>query len=509
MSRKTKKTLIMIVACIAVCSVIIAAKSVFGVAFAFNEDNTEGVAVSENGDNQEKQEPESTDNPANPGNAENAGDPANPENTGNTGDLANPEEPQNTDSPANPDEPINTEEPVIPEEPVLPEDSVIPEEPVEELAPPLEVPSDTRNDMLSKYFDEVRFSLQNKMGSLNEQFTNYETRVNTFLNTENNIKVYKLVPALQDDPLDAPQDVELFDDRPQYDYEELEKLETSNWLEILAVFVAKGSLSVKDPFDLVNMRNISLKGLDEVFNDMNQVSFERIDGSVCLVLTQRSYRDMIEYYNLSPSKARLLEQLMQPEFQRIFSALTGNSSFIDITDEEVAEILASLPEGLDVGRANVVVKARSLKGRVSYFWGGKYNEIGINPMWGALRTVTGSGSKTSGTTRPYGLDCSGFVSWVFINAANDKSVGSVIGNGSANQWQRSRSLGWDQAQPGDLAFFKTPSSPGINHVGIVVEKTADGKYMIAHCSSSRNAVVITEAWATGFRYLRRPIIFSD
>lgn len=31
--------------------------------------------------------------------------------------------------------------------------------------------------------------------------------------------------------------------------------------------------------------------------------------------------------------------------------------------------------------------------------------------------------------------------------------------------------------------------------------------MVAHCSSSKNDVVVTEAKSTGFKYIRRPAIF--
>ena len=111
--------------------------------------------------------------------------------------------------------------------------------------------------------------------------------------------------------------------------------------------------------------------------------------------------------------------------------------------------------------------------------------------------------------RNYGLDCSGFVAWTFINAIGDPAVLEAIGNGSANQWARSTSLGWDEAQPGDLAFRAKPGSVDINHVGIVLNKTQDGQYMIVHCSSKENGVVVTEAWSSGFRYFRRPALYQE
>ena len=38
--------------------------------------------------------------------------------------------------------------------------------------------------------------------------------------------------------------------------------------------------------------------------------------------------------------------------------------------------------------------------------------------WGVPTEVTAAGSGSTGTVRPFGLDCSGFVDWTFYNATN-------------------------------------------------------------------------------------------
>ena len=65
-------------------------------------------------------------------------------------------------------------------------------------------------------------------------------------------------------------------------------------------------------------------------------------------------------------------------------------------------------------------------------------------------------------TLPFGLDCSGFVTWVFINATGDPSYVNVIGHGARNQHAKRQSISWSEAQPGDLVFY-----PDLGHVGIV------------------------------------------
>jgi cell wall-associated NlpC family hydrolase len=198
---------------------------------------------------------------------------------------------------------------------------------------------------------------------------------------------------------------------------------------------------------------------------------------------------------------------MQPEFQMLFSVLTGDDTFSDMSEERRREIQSALPEGLTMQREAVVMAAYSLVGNMKYFWGGKYPQIGIHPLWGVERVVASPNSETYGSIRPYGMDCSGFVQWVFVNAAKDENIAALIGGGTSTQWSNTVSLGWDEAQPGDLAFFRSPGSK--NHVGVVVEKREDGSYMVAHCSSSQNNVVVTEAWETGFRYMRRPILYGE
>ena len=156
--------------------------------------------------------------------------------------------------------------------------------------------------------------------------------------------------------------------------------------------------------------------------------------------------------------------------------------------------------------AGVTETALSLVGKISYVFGGKYNRLGWNDAWGnANEAEEGDKIKIS---RYDGLDCSGFVSWVFINALGDPSALRVIGNGSSNQWAHSQAIGWDEGKPGDLAFYCAPGQQQYNHVGVIVAVDNDGSYLIAHCSSLQDGVVVTDGWSTGFRYLRRPAFFQ-
>ena len=138
-------------------------------------------------------------------------------------------------------------------------------------------------------------------------------------------------------------------------------------------------------------------------------------------------------------------------------------------------------------------------GKVNYFWGGKSLVIGWDSRWGQLTKVWADGSSTTGTYLPYGLDCSGFVDWVFYNVTDGEYV---IGHGGGAHMQHTycTPISWDEALPGDLVFY-----PGDEHVGIVGGRDTNGRLLIIHCAFSQNNVVITES--EGFVAAAKPSFY--
>ena len=202
--------------------------------------------------------------------------------------------------------------------------------------------------------------------------------------------------------------------------------------------------------------------------------------------------------------------IAKPQWQTVISFEAASSGKeIKLTKEELSKILKGLPAQLDPARKCIVIKASSLVGRVHYFWGGKSNVIGWDRRWGKETLVTSAGSMSTGTSDVFGLDCSGYINWVFNNAAG-MNVNEGIGNGTTGQWGMSIESSWKDAQPGDLVFLNTPDYDGVmNHVGIVVGWDEDGEVLAAHCSGSWDNVVVTKAQATGFRYVRTPMIYQN
>ena len=155
-----------------------------------------------------------------------------------------------------------------------------------------------------------------------------------------------------------------------------------------------------------------------------------------------------------------------------------------------------LPEGLSVERRMVVTYALALVDRVDYFWGGKSLVLGWDDRWGQLAEVTAEGDDTTGTERPYGLDCSGFVDWAFYNASGG---GYVLGRGggAAAQHGQCADIPWEEVQPGDLLFY-----PEDDHVGIAVGRDGQGRLLVVHCAAGAGGVTLS--CSDGFTQAARP-----
>lgn len=160
-----------------------------------------------------------------------------------------------------------------------------------------------------------------------------------------------------------------------------------------------------------------------------------------------------------------------------------------------------LPEDLSVERRMVVTYALALVNRVDYFWGGKSLVLGWDDRWGEMMEVTAEGDDTTGTERPYGLDCSGFVDWAFYNA----SGGSYIpgqGGGAAAQHGQCADIPWEEVQPGDLVFY-----PEDDHVGIAAGRDGQGRLLVVHCAAGAGGVTLS--CGNGFTQAARPGCYGE
>ncbi len=174
---------------------------------------------------------------------------------------------------------------------------------------------------------------------------------------------------------------------------------------------------------------------------------------------------------------------------------TGNGQAVPLTD---AELIAFVDrQNCSAARKQVLTTALSLVGKVPYFWGGKSGP-GWNDEWNTPKLVTAAGSTTSGTIRPYGLDCSGFTDWTYKTA-----MGISLYGGTQTQWDNSFAISADQLLPGDLGFLAESDGQGWNHVLIFAGYGEDGRRMWVHSSSGEGVVLNSPGYESSLS-LRRP-----
>lgn len=120
-------------------------------------------------------------------------------------------------------------------------------------------------------------------------------------------------------------------------------------------------------------------------------------------------------------------------------------------------------------RANLIEVAESIIG-LPYFWGGKYERFGANPKWGDPTLVSAPGNRNSGKVLPLGLDCSGYVDWVYYQLIGETLSGMAGGGGAAAQYVVCQPIDCEKLQIGDLGFYENPYENGglALHVGIYI-----------------------------------------
>ena len=285
-----------------------------------------------------------------------------------------------------------------------------------------------------------------------------------------------------------------------------------DWREVVAVFASKVA-GAEDGMDVFTLDEERVALLRQVFWDMCEVTTatqtvfipdsdpdddvddSRTETALTITITAKTAEQMRLQYNFSKYQNDALDILLEN-----LGSLNVPMGSLTISQEDAIALLENLPDDLDPARKAVVETAVQLVGKVSYFWGGKSLALGWDDRWGTPMEVTAAGSGSTGTVRPFGLDCSGFVDWSFYNATNGAYLPGR-GGGAATQHSYCTDISWSEAQPGDLVFY-----PGDTHVGIVGGRDADGNLLIVHCSGGANGVVITGS--AGFTSVARPDRFE-
>lgn len=160
--------------------------------------------------------------------------------------------------------------------------------------------------------------------------------------------------------------------------------------------------------------------------------------------------------------------------------LLRQNSFVTIPNTSEGKWSLALTAGMPVTDA-LTYTAKSLMGMIPYEWGGKSSVAGWNNNWWTYNDADGL---------QRGLDCSGFVQWVYMTAGFNKSITDHLYSTTAILNSGFTEVTEDDLQPGDVGVKEGSE---YNHCGIYA---GDGKWY--HCSSAADTVVCSAFNFTSF-----------
>lgn len=261
-----------------------------------------------------------------------------------------------------------------------------------------------------------------------------------------------------------------------------------NFADVLAVYALLSGQTDDYPYNV----KIDDDLFDSVYWSMNQITGVKNAAGAAVHIRRLSAEEAAGIYGLDEEQRLVLDGLSA--MKDIVDEAVEMSIFSSLSPEEFTQISGQVDRALSPGRRAVLLSALSLNEKVDYFWGGKSLSYGWDDRWGDIRVVSCKGSSSYGTYRPLGLDCSGFVSWAFINA-----FGPDYGTLSSAGWAEAPAVEWEQAEPGDVAVTN-------RHVGIVLTVDENGPASYIHCNA--HGVNITSDRDT-FDRIVRPEIYDD
>ncbi|MCR4788439.1 MAG: C40 family peptidase, partial [Lachnospiraceae bacterium] len=149
----------------------------------------------------------------------------------------------------------------------------------------------------------------------------------------------------------------------------------------------------------------------------------------------------------------------------------GFSKGRPLTDSEIKEILDRIGD-ITEARKEIVEFALNAVGKVGYQYGGKASGTGMGARFGS--------STPDEKGRRNGLDCSGFVQWVYRSAIGVSVPGSTAGYSGYPRISKG------SLKIGDIGFYEVPGSED-NHMGIYLGMDSSGNETWVHCSGSSGA----------------------
>lgn len=200
------------------------------------------------------------------------------------------------------------------------------------------------------------------------------------------------------------------------------------------------------------------------------------------------------YGNFSISYRDAISNMANSLKMTLYGSLGGGEG-VPLTDAELIDFVNK--QNCTQARKQLLTTGLALVGKVPYFWGGKSGP-GWNDEWNTPKVVTAAGSSSTGTIRPYGLDCSGFTTWVYQTA-----LGVYIGDGTSGQYPKTSAVSASDLQIGDLGFLANSGGGDWNHVLMFAGYGDDGSRMWVHSSGGSGVILNTPSYEASL-VLRRP-----
>lgn len=216
-------------------------------------------------------------------------------------------------------------------------------------------------------------------------------------------------------------------------------------------------------------------GINQYFNfDRNAKYMDSTTGSV---ITNGQWADMLaaNYDMAIPKKDTT--GAVSGEYRGTY----GYQKMDPLTEAQITEILNNL--NCSNNRKYLISNALHLVGRVPYFFGGR-TSAGWDDTWGQSKIITAAGNEKQpvGSSWPNGLDCSGFVSWVYKTTFGGNPMGDTdtTGIGAGTYTVRiDKSL----LLPGDIVLRD-------GHTGIFLGYDANGNMLVIHEAGTYNGCVM-------------------
>lgn len=181
----------------------------------------------------------------------------------------------------------------------------------------------------------------------------------------------------------------------------------------------------------------------------------------------------------------------QDWFEDFGLSISSISLSVPLTNQEIDEYMNRLPADTSITRRNIIHFALSSVGRVPYYWGGKPAASGYEGNnFGALIPADPKGRLLRG------LDCSGWVNWVYWSATGKR----LAGESTSSLCLCGKQVSLRELKPGDI-IVRTGANA---HVVMFLGWTADGQMNVIHeTSGSINNVMVATIGAPPWPYYRK------